>query len=234
MSEIKFDNLTQKKQVLLINTSYDIAKKYFYLIDDDVVNNLNSYVQLTSNFNEIRKEIVIIMDRIVKELTEFKNPREYAQGKNNYLKVFSLLAVKEIDNITYSDKLILIFLGTYFYYIYYENISYNKKEIKKSRKFIEQALKGNLFGESKKAIKIDLEMQKTILDLRKGKEEYFFFKNLSIFGSMGIEKNKLIKGFADKFKMFSTKRESMDKAFKDIPNFSVDSYMRIIKENNYK
>lgn len=234
MSELKFDNLNQEEQIQLFNTSYDITKKYFYLINDDVKNNLTSYVSVLSKFEEIENEIINIMDRIVEQLTKVKNPREYAQGKNNYMKVFSLMRIKEIDNVSYSENLIMIFLGTYFYYIYYKNIAYHKKEIEKARIVIEQALKGTLFDKNRKPIIIDLEMQRKILDLRSGKEEYFFLKNLSIYGSMGINKKKLIKGFADKFKMFSTKRESISNNLDCIPNFSIDKYMNIIKENNYK
>lgn len=229
---IRFCKYTFEEQLQIIENSFVSSKEKFPQINNDIKNELMSFAEIENNFYDLVKKNVSTVERILNTLIDFRdennelNRRKITQVKNNYWKVFDSFEVQ-------NDKLIAtnfigIFLNTYYCMLYYEIVKYYQSDIIKMADYILGSLRGSLFDIQTKSItytklhKID-----DFLDLRKGYGDYFFFQSLYLYGTFGIKKKEILKGFVNKMRnaSLSAKREGISEKIDLLPKISMKQYL---------
>lgn len=229
---MRFYKYNFEEQLIIIRNSYEYAEKSFSFIDDDIKMELMSYAEVEYKFDDIRKEVLLIQNKIKDCLVDFNNNRSIGQAQKNYWSIFKTFDVIEIEDKLISEKFILIFQNTYYCMLYFKIIKFYEKDILKSASFILSSLRGSIIEKDRNRVSVMLHKLDDMISLSKSAENHFFFQSLSRYGTMGMDKNRVLKGFVAKMrKVLSAKREIISDNINKLPNISMEKYINKIKED---
>lgn len=229
---MRFYDFNFEEQLTIINNSYEYSKKSFYQIEEDIKIELMSYAEVENKFNDIKNETLGIQDNIKNCLVSFNSNRSIAQAKKNYWSIFKAFDVIEIEEKIISEKFILIFQNTYYCMLYFKTAKLYEDDILKSTGFILSAtIRGSIIEKDKARVLTMLHKVDDMISLSKSSENHFFYQSLSRYGTMGMDKKKVLQGFVNKMRdVLSAKRETILVNIEKLPNISMESYLHRIKE----